>query len=295
MKQRNRLNIFNNKEKNDMSNLKLVTTENFGNLECNFYRNMNDDILLTREQIGQALEYANPAKAIQKIHLKHKDRLENLCLRMWEVRYPKNGGAGVNVETVYYTQRGIMEICRWSRSSVENKFMDWVWNIVEMYRSNGIADVSLISISNSLNKFTNIMEKYEERLCKVEEQLSSQQEQVKQIPTYKKPYNPWFSKMNPKYKLLEEHFNINRGQLYKDILLELENIYNIDTVQIQADYCYENNVESCYPLEPYEFVPKYREMIEQVVNSNLIKYGIAAESDPIASTKHVTIFDTPMG
>ena len=53
---------------------------------------MNDDILLTREQIGQALEYANPAKAIQKIHLKHKDRLENLCLRMWEVRYPKNGG-----------------------------------------------------------------------------------------------------------------------------------------------------------------------------------------------------------
>ena len=39
-----------------MSKLKLVTTENFGNLECNFYRNMNDDILLTREQIGQALE-----------------------------------------------------------------------------------------------------------------------------------------------------------------------------------------------------------------------------------------------
>lgn len=34
-------------------------------------------------------------------------------------------------------------------------------------------------------------------------------------------------------------------------------------------------------------------MIEQIVNSNLIKYGIAAENDPIASTKHVTIFDTP--
>lgn len=46
-----------------MSNLKLVTTENFGNLECNFYRNMNDDILLTREQIGQALEYADPSKS----------------------------------------------------------------------------------------------------------------------------------------------------------------------------------------------------------------------------------------
>lgn len=46
--------------------------------------------------------------------------------------------------------------------------------------------------------------------------------------------------MNPKYKLHEEYFNITRGQLYKEILMELENIYDIDTVQIQADYCYEN-------------------------------------------------------
>ena len=276
-----------------MSKLKLVTTENFGNLECNFYRNMNDDILLTREQIGQALEYANPAKAIQKIHLKHKDRLDELSIR---IKSPTTTNFGVvenlMTETVYYTQRGIMEICRWSRQPLANKFMDWVWNIVEMYRSNEIIDASLVA--SSLNKFADIMERYAERLGKVEKQLSSQQEHVNQIPTYKKPYNPWFAKMNPKYKLLGEYFNITRGQLYKEILMELENIYDIDTVQIQADYCYENNVESCYPLEPYEFVPKYREMIEQVVNSNLIKYGIAAESDPIASTKHVTIFDTPV-
>lgn len=55
--------------------LKLITTETFNNLPCNFYRNTNDDILLTREQIGQALEYANPQKAIDNIHSKHRDRL----------------------------------------------------------------------------------------------------------------------------------------------------------------------------------------------------------------------------
>lgn len=49
-----------------MNNLKLITTENFGELSCNFYRNMNDDILLTREQIGQALEYSDPMVAIGK-------------------------------------------------------------------------------------------------------------------------------------------------------------------------------------------------------------------------------------
>lgn len=95
-------------------------------------------------------------------------------------------------------------------------------------------------------------------------------------------------------KLLEEYFDITRGQLYKNILCELENLYNIDTQQIQADYCYENNLTSCYPLEPYEFVPKYRDMIEQIVNSNLIKYGIASKDDPITSAKHITIFDTPI-
>ena len=57
---------------------------------------------------------------------------------------------------------------------------------------------------------------------------------------------------------------------------------------------YENNVESCYPLEPYEFISKYRDMIESIVNDNLIKYGIATEDDPITSTRHVTIFDTPV-
>jgi len=65
-----------------MNNLRLITTETFGDLSCEFYRNMNDDILLTREQIGQALEYANPIKAIQSIHNKHKDRLDSLSIRI---------------------------------------------------------------------------------------------------------------------------------------------------------------------------------------------------------------------
>ena len=50
---------------NNMSNLQLITTENFGGIPCDFYRNMNNDILLTREQIGSALEYTNPRTAIK--------------------------------------------------------------------------------------------------------------------------------------------------------------------------------------------------------------------------------------
>lgn len=277
-----------------MTTLKLITTENFGDLQCNFYRNMNDDILLTREQIGTALEYSDPSKAIRKIHMKHKDRLEPLCLR---IKLSGSTQTGANLsksdeqERVYYTERGIMEICRWSRQNKANQFMDWVWDIVEKYRNRNIVDVS--AISSALNNMVSILEKQEKRLSEVESKLE-ETKQLEEKPKYKKPYNPWFAKMQPKYNLLEDYFDITRGQLYKNILKELENTYNIDTQQIQADYCYENNIESCYPFEPYEFNSKYRDMIENIVNSNLIKYGIVTEDDPIASTRHITIFDIPV-
>lgn len=218
-----------------MTSLKLITTENFGDLQCKFYRNMNDDILLTREQIGSALEYSNPSKAIQKIHLKHKDRLEPLCLRVTEVRYPQNGGVGVNVETVYYTERGIMEICRWSRQPLANQFMDWVWDIVEKYRNKELIDIT--TLSSTLNKMVTILEKQENRITNIESKLEKPV-QIEEKPKYRKPYNPWFAKMHPKYKLFEDYFNVTRGELYRNILEEMENLYDIDTQQIQADYFY---------------------------------------------------------
>lgn len=272
-----------------MTNLKLITTENFGELQCNFYRNINNDILLTREQIGNALEYSNPSTAIKNLHRKHKDRLDTLSMKI------KLGGfqneptsKSDEQERAYYTERGIMELCRWSRQPKANLFMDWVWDIVEKYRNKEIVDITLLS--STLNKMVSILEKQEERITKVESQLQ-ESKQIEEKSTYKKPYNPWFAKMQPKYQLLEDYFNITRGQLYKNILKEMENIYNIDTNQIQADYLYENNITSCYPLDPYEFKQKYRDMVEGIVNDNLIQYGIASEDDPITSTKHITIFN----
>ncbi|RHP47029.1 hypothetical protein [Clostridium sp. AF32-12BH] len=76
---------------NSSQTLTLIITESFGDLSCNFYKDNSDDILLTKEQIGQALEYANPIKAIQKIHLTHQDRLEKFCLRI-KPGHPPNWG-----------------------------------------------------------------------------------------------------------------------------------------------------------------------------------------------------------
>ena len=99
--------------------------------------------------------------------------------------------------------------------------------------------------------------------------------------------------MHPKYKLLEEHFNITRTELYKNILEKLKSVYGLDTNQIQADYCYRNRIESCNPLDPYEFNSKYREMIEKIVDDNLLKYGIITENDSVTYEKYEIIFDLP--
>lgn len=166
---------------------------------------------------------------------------------------------------------------------------DLAWEVQKRLVNTYFKAKKTVNENTIVSQLSEVLTSINTRLTKLEET----KEQILQIETtYKKPYNPWFAKMQPKYKLLEEYFDITRGQLYKNILLELENLYDLDTQQIQADYCYENNISSCYPLEPYEFVPKYRNMIEFIVNDNLIKYGIASESDPIASTRHITIFDT---
>ncbi len=58
-----------------IENLRLVATESFDGIPYDFYKNVNNEYLMTREQIGTALGYKNPANAIKNIHLKHPERL----------------------------------------------------------------------------------------------------------------------------------------------------------------------------------------------------------------------------
>ena len=96
---------------------------------------------MTREQIGQALEYANAGDSIRLIHKRYADRLD-----------PLSSPFKLNVEVVNgdvtYTQprdvfvyniRGVMEICRFSRQPKADKFMDFVWNVMEsLYNGNSV-------------------------------------------------------------------------------------------------------------------------------------------------------------
>lgn len=264
-----------------MSNLKLVTTENFGSISCDFYRNMNDDILLTREQIGSALEYTNPRTAIKNIHRKHKDRLDELSIRIKSGGYQNEPTSkSEEQERVYYTERGIMEICRWSRQPLANQFMDWCWDVIEKYRSNqGFTDTNnttaLNTLTQAITALTSTVSNMQQDITSIKEQQAQTQ---KQIP--KKSFSRWTSKMFPRYQLLMDYFGIDRKELYHNLFLELQNLYpDIDLAQMQDDYCFENNLDSCFTMDVIEHNKELRILFENMVDNLLDRYKLKSDTD----------------
>lgn len=112
-----------------MSELTLFKSENFQGIECDFWKNENDEIFTTREQIGRALEYINPSNAIRKIHERNFDRIDKFS-RIAQVDLPFGGKQDVYL----YNAKGVYEICRWSRQPKADVFMDWVWDLLEGIR-----------------------------------------------------------------------------------------------------------------------------------------------------------------
>ncbi len=110
-----------------MKDLAIVKSESFGSIQCDFYRK-DDEIWMTREQIGTALEYCDPKVAVSKIHDRHKDRLDKFS------GVTKLGTPGGIQETYIYSTRGIYEICRWSKQPKADAFFDWVYDILEGLR-----------------------------------------------------------------------------------------------------------------------------------------------------------------
>lgn len=261
-----------------MSNLKLITTETFNNLPCNFYRNMNNDILLTREQIGQALEYSNPIDAIYRIHKRHQDRLDKMSICI-------SDGSGHDI--YYYNEKGVMEICRWSNSKQANFFMDWVWDIIEKYRHNElIPDSSIIS---TLTSITNTLTALTQTITSMQQEINIIKETKYTSNIQNKKYSYWTSKMFPKYQLLTDYFQISNTELYKNLYAELENTYpDIDLNQEVADYCYANNLDTCYTLDVIEHNSTIRKLFESIVDNLLQKYNLINYN---LATVKPTIFD----
>ena len=116
------------------TSLTLATKRPFGTLTCDFYKDNSGEFYMTREQVGTALEYTDPRVAIKKIHDRNADRFDTLSAVTKLVTTD-----GKAYDTYVYNLRGVMEICRFSRQPKADKFMDFVWNVMEsLYNGNSV-------------------------------------------------------------------------------------------------------------------------------------------------------------
>ena len=274
------------------NNLKIITTETFGDLSYNFYCNMNDDILLTREQIGLALEYKYPDDALSKIHKRHSNRLDPLSV---VVKMASTDGK--YYDTTLYTQRGIMEICRWSNKPKADLFMDWVWDIIEKYRANELVPIQQLDItpiSDAISSMTQAITTLTNNMITMQQDIQELKQSQRNRYLLENRYpSAWYKKIAPKYKMLMDYFDCTRSELYSSIYKELEDAYNVDINQIHEDYCYENHLlkDECYPMDAIEHNTQLRDALTLLIDSSLIKYGLQTE-DEIKNFKRKTLFDT---
>lgn len=143
---------------------------------------------------------------------------------------------------------------------------------------------TLSSITNTITILTQTMTTMQQEISNIKEQSTNQ---PKQLP--KKKFSYWSTKMFPKYQLLTDYFNISNRELYKELFRELQNTYpEIDLNQIVDDYCYENNMDTCFTLDAIEHNKTVRSLYEKMVDNLLTKYNL---SENIFDTKYTTIFD----
>ena len=160
------------------------------------------------------MEYSNPQKAIDNIHSKHRNRLDELS-----VTTKLRATDGKCYNTMLYTERGIMEICRWSRQKNANMFMDWTWDIIEKYRHNKLTP-DLSQITSTLTSITNTLTTLTQTMTSMQQEINFL-EKPQQLP--KKKWSYWSTKMFPKYQLLTDYFQISYKELYKNLYNEMKN------------------------------------------------------------------------
>lgn len=279
-----------------MNNLKLVETDVFNEIAtCDFWGNANNEYLITREQIGRALGYSNPTNAIKNIHLKHKERLDKFSTQL-TLGYVE-GDRYVERERILYNRKGIMEICRWSRQPLADKFMDWCWEVMDRLISNSTNVVTMsreeystiANITKEIAQFAEQVKSLSE-LPKQVQVLSAQNAIIQdklsrvwqKITLIAPPVNhsPWKNEMAQKISsiatLLGYTDNDDRKSIYADIYSIMYNDYGVDLNKQKEEYLFHH--VNCKNISAIDVVDKdtaLREIFEDVVDNYIqIKSGM---------------------
>lgn len=276
-----------------MNNLKLVETDVFNEIAtCDFWGNANNEYLVTREQIGRALGYSNPANAIKNIHLKHKERLDKFSTQL-TLGYVE-GDRYVERERILYNRKGIMEICRWSRQPLADKFMDWCWEIMDRLISNSLKTVTLsreeysmiINTVNEVGQLNKVNEQLTRQLQIISAQNTTMQDKLSRMwqkimlivpPAH---YSSWKNKMSQKIvslaKILGYTNDDDRKSIYSDIYNMMRSDYDIDLDSYKENYLLSQiDCKNVAMIDVIDSDTALRDIFEEIVDRYIqIKSGM---------------------
>ena len=102
--------------------LELIKEGDFLGIKCNFYKDEGNNVYMTRQQIGEALEYKVPDDAIRRMHNRkqNKDRLDRFSIKLDLIK--KEGWRNVKRKTIFYNEKGILEIIKLSTQPITYKY-----------------------------------------------------------------------------------------------------------------------------------------------------------------------------
>lgn len=247
-----------------MNTLKLVTTENFmDTIPCDFWNDVNDEYFITREQIGRALGYSNPNKAIDNIHQKHKERLDKFSTTL--TLGVVEGSRYVERERIIYNRKGIMEICRWSRQPAADDFMDWCWDIIEKLMMN--------KATSSSNTPT-ISKETATQIASVTNNIS----RIAQMLTTITPpmlYSKWKTDVSIQIRHLASRMgnNTNDGvrTIYGEIYKTMREDYNMPVDKFKQQYIEKHDITyNPYAIDIVDDTPELKELFSKILDEKYI-------------------------
>jgi len=115
-----------------MGKLELVKQENFGEIQCNFYKK-DENVYMTINQLAESLGYSN-RKGIEKLI----ERNEYLKNSEFSVTDKLSGTDGKRYNTRVFTEDGIYEVTMLSKTEKAKEFRTWVRTVLKTIRKHEV-------------------------------------------------------------------------------------------------------------------------------------------------------------
>lgn len=221
-----------------LNELKVAATNRFQGMEVNFFHNDNEEYWVTREQVGQALGYADPADAIEKIHNRNVDNFSGKCttVKMSVVQKSRWGSEYVReMEVWVYNRKGVMEICRHSNQPLANLFMEWVWDRIDELMRQGYTTAKETTIPEILLKQVQWMIDKDRQDAERDRMIAENKKQIDDLTVGLVDINePLRSQFNSAIRELASHRGVHFSTAFRNVyrLLGSQNHVNI---RLRAD------------------------------------------------------------